>query len=263
MWQRIVTGAIGGAGFLAVLYVGGNLYLAAIVLLATIALREICEMVRISSLRVESLLATVYLWLLLFSMVKPKLLPAVTPFAATVGFIFVGLLWTVFSRNRATFHTIGYLLTGALYVGIGFAFMAQTRFLTDGFVITLLILFSTWASDSGALFIGKAWGKRKLAPVVSPNKTIAGSLGAIASAMVVGTVFWLIVRGPYTLSYTLFLSAVISVFGQLGDLIESALKRTNDVKDSGRILPGHGGVLDRFDSLIYSFIFLYLFQLIG
>ncbi|MDD2498702.1 MAG: phosphatidate cytidylyltransferase, partial [Desulfitobacteriaceae bacterium] len=131
---------------------------------------------------------------------------------------------------------------------------------TQGFVIILLVFIMTWATDTGAFFAGNYFGRKKLSPNISPNKTVEGSLGGIAlclfAAMTLG--HFLRFMDPLPL---FILAAVGSVAGQLGDLVESAVKRWAGVKDSGSILPGHGGVLDRFDSLIMAAPVVYYFLL--
>ena len=121
-----------------------------------------------------------------------------------------------------------------------------------------------WITDSGAYLIGRKLGKHKLAPHVSPNKTWEGSIGgSLVSVIVVGLYLaFSPVKFAYGLPIMLLLTVVLSVGGQIGDLIESAFKRHYGVKDSGRILPGHGGILDRFDSLLFVLPLMHLFGLI-
>ena len=125
-------------------------------------------------------------------------------------------------------------------------------------------MFIVWSTDSGAYFIGRKFGKTKLIPSVSPNKTVEGSLGGIACAIVVAVlmVFLYPNKAPdISLFKLIILVAIFSIVGQLGDLVESSLKRHFGVKDSGKILPGHGGILDRFDSLIFVFPIMHLLGL--
>ena len=112
--------------------------------------------------------------------------------------------------------------------------------------------------------IGRQFGKRKLLPRISPNKTIEGSLGGIACAVLTSFVFMLIDRSvyaPHHFFVMLLLVALFSIFAQFGDLVESAIKRHFGVKDSGKLIPGHGGILDRFDSMIFVFPIMHLFGL--
>lgn len=264
MWQRILTAVVAGGGFLAVLSLGGNAYLTLLAAIAGIAYGEYCEMRRISWFRVESVVGLLYVWFLFFLLAVPKPFAAISPFTVTIVFLFVWMLWTVISRNRVTVDTVGYLFVGALYIGAGFAFMAATRFVQDGLWVSLFVIAVTWVTDSGAYLVGKRWGKHKLWPAISPKKTVEGSIAGVVFASLTGILFGTLFKGSlFSLPDAFLLAVLISVLGQLGDLIESALKRANNVKDSGHLLPGHGGMLDRFDSLLFTFMCLHIFQLIG
>lgn len=166
-----------------------------------------------------------------------------------VGLALIMLSTTVVSKNRFTFVDMGFCVLAVAYIGIGFMYFFETR--ESGLIYILYALLIVWVTDTGAYLFGKAFGRRKLWPQISPNKTIEGSLGGTLVSVIIPIVFvttglmegsmWLLI--PFTI--------VLSIFGQMGDLVESALKRHFDVKDSGTFLPGHGGILDRFDSFIF------------
>ena len=149
------------------------------------------------------------------------------------------------------FDDAGALVLGAVYAGFGFHFMIQAR--TESLWMLLYALLIVWITDSGAYLIGRKIGKHKLAPKISPNKTWEGSIGGtLAAVVIVGAyVFFMKPYFKYNFALMLILTLVFSIGGQFGDLIESAFKRHYGVKDSGKILPGHGGILDRFDSLLF------------
>jgi len=123
-----------------------------------------------------------------------------------------------------------------------------------GLITLSLPLVATFATDVGAYFIGRTLGRTKLAPTVSPNKTVEGLLGGLASAFLALFVYTWLIQGafPFGRGELLAFSVLLSFAAQLGDLTESMLKRYAGVKDSGHFLPGHGGLLDRLDSLIFS-----------
>jgi phosphatidate cytidylyltransferase len=141
----------------------------------------------------------------------------------------------------------------------------RTMSVPSGALLLLLPMFITWASDTGAYAVGKAIGKHKLAPAVSPGKTIEGAVGALVASVVVGWAYahW-ILRPAAHLDFrwapagAILFSLVVSVSGQVGDLAESLFKREVGVKDSSRIIPGHGGILDRFDSLLFALPFSFV-----
>ena len=147
-------------------------------------------------------------------------------------------------------------------MGIGFNALLDARM--AGFDKVLLALFIVWATDSGAYLVGRRYGVRRLAPRVSPNKTVEGSLGGIASAVLVTFIFMLFdrnVAAPHHMFVMLLFTVFFSIAGQFGDLVESAIKRHFGVKDSGKFIPGHGGVLDRFDSMLFVFPLMHFFGL--
>lgn len=122
----------------------------------------------------------------------------------------------------------------------------------QGLAWVLAVVLSTWAGDSAAYLAGRAFGRRKLAPVVSPGKTLEGALGGLLAAMIVSAAVFTM-SGVFPAWTGAIVGAVIGVSGQLGDLSESFLKRQSGVKDSGDLIPGHGGMLDRVDALLFAF----------
>jgi phosphatidate cytidylyltransferase len=262
--QRILTGVIGGAAFLAILILGGAWFIAVISLLAAIAYYEWINMSKIRMISIPSLIGFMYLATLLFSTLPVGLNKIGFQFNHEyiwMSFVFVLLLFIVFSKNNFSIEQAGALIIGVVYIGFGFVYFIETRIHHELYTI-LFILLIVWCTDSAAYFIGKRFGKNKLWPSISPNKTVEGSLGGIAVAILAGIIFQLLTDNFDSFIYVMILSLIISAVGQVGDLVESAMKRQYGIKDSGEILPGHGGVLDRFDSLLFVFPVLYVFQLI-
>lgn len=257
MKQRIITGAIGGAAFLSLLYFGGVGYG---ILLFFIAILGFYEWLRMNSIHMWNIssiigfLFTTYYFL-------PSSFTGGLSVEAFMWELILLLIVPVLTRNKSSVIEISYILLGSIYLGTSLHFMMETRTLENGFLITLVILIAVWTTDSAAYFVGKAIGKHKLWPSISPNKTIEGSIGGIVFTIAIVVILALFAHG-LTLSYAILLALTVSISGQLGDLVESAVKRTLGVKDSGKILPGHGGILDRFDSLIFVFPVLHLFSLI-
>jgi phosphatidate cytidylyltransferase len=127
--------------------------------------------------------------------------------------------------------------------------------------LILFLLIPTWASDTAAYFVGRKFGKNKLSPTLSPAKTVEGFLGGLAASIIASFLFWSYfltdIHFIFGASMALFVGLVVGVFGPVGDLSESALKREARVKDSGTFLPGHGGALDRIDSILFSSVFFF------
>ena len=146
---------------------------------------------------------------------------------------------------------------GAAYVGVLFPYFALLRNGSGGIRMLLLVILLVVVSDSGAYFVGMYLGRTKLAPNVSPNKTVEGAAGGLIATTAAGLLLFQIRGGSWDTGPVLLFSAMISLLAQLGDLAGSALKRAGGVKDSGWIFPGHGGLLDRTCSLVFAVVFAY------
>jgi phosphatidate cytidylyltransferase len=146
---------------------------------------------------------------------------------------------------------------GAAYVGFLFPFFSLVRNSPGGNDKLLLVILLVVVTDSGAYFVGRFTGRTKLAPNVSPNKTVEGAVGGLLATIVSGWAIVRIIGGTWDLGSVLLFSAITSILAQLGDLAGSALKRAAGVKDSGWIFPGHGGLLDRTCSLVFPLVFAY------
>ncbi|SES76040.1 phosphatidate cytidylyltransferase [Oceanobacillus limi] len=263
MKQRIQTAILALIIFIPIVLYGSLPFSILIYLLATLGLIELLKMHKIPIFSLPSLLAIGLVWLIV--------LPETTEISTYILFnktelimLFVMLLlaYTVLVKNKFTFDDSGFILLAALYVGMGFYYFHETRIASDGLSLIFFVLLVVWATDTGAYFSGKSFGKNKLWPQISPNKTIEGAIGGIILATIVGVTYYVIFPLSYSISIIIIVSVLVSIFGQIGDLVESAFKRHYDVKDSGNLLPGHGGVLDRFDSLIFVFPMLHFLQFI-
>ncbi len=149
---------------------------------------------------------------------------------------------------------------GIIYIPLALSMLVFIHAGSGGVYWVIWLLIVCFANDTGAFYAGRFFGKHKLAPNISPNKTIEGSVGGITASVVAGGVFCFIFFSDLHLALLTIPSALImAVAGQIGDLFESAMKRVNHIKDSGRILPGHGGMLDRIDGLLLAVPVLYAF----
>ncbi|CAM3306164.1 phosphatidate cytidylyltransferase [Zobellia roscoffensis] len=169
------------------------------------------------------------------------------------------LLFYLFSKRTRLFNTVQKFLIGLFYVGGGCIFLTMIPYTNNDFAKFLIIgiFILIWVNDSFAYIVGRSFGRTKLFPAVSPKKTIEGALGGLVFA--VGSAYFMAKYEPILNPMQwVVLAVVIVIAGNLGDLIESKFKRTAGVKDSGAILPGHGGMLDRLDSLIFAAPFAYL-----
>jgi len=158
---------------------------------------------------------------------------------------------------------LAFTILGIVYGGLSFTFLAFLRrdLGPAGGDAIALALTTAWLSDTGGYFAGKYLGRRKLYPAISPNKTWAGAVGGVAAALIGGFVVERWRLRELTAIDVIVLSGVGSVLGQLGDLVESLIKRARGVKDSGDILPGHGGLLDRVDAVLFIAPWFYLYAI--
>jgi phosphatidate cytidylyltransferase len=257
MKSRVITAIIGAALFLSLLIVG-NLPFAILILL--IALIGYYEYIRMNNTKILSITGMWGALAVLLIFIDNIFLEQKFSFIIILSMIIGYFLILIFSKNKVNFDIISYILLGVIYLSLSFLAMIEVRAWEDGLIIFLFILAANWGSDIGAFLVGVKFGKHKLAPAISPKKTIEGSIGGLAFALLVALGFGFALS-QYKLPILIIAALTISIIGQFGDLIESALKRTKEVKDSGTLLPGHGGILDRFDSLILIFFVIYVLNL--
>ena len=162
-------------------------------------------------------------------------------------------------RRREAFTMWTWTTCGILYVGLLLSYYVMTRGLAYGREWVILAIFATFATDTCAFFIGRALGRHPLAPMLSPGKTWEGAAGGLLGAIAAVLALTFILGLPVGTGYMILLGALIGVFAQLGDLVESMLKRTAGAKDSGRLIPGHGGILDRLDSIVFTGVVVYYY----
>ncbi|MBM7694855.1 phosphatidate cytidylyltransferase [Peribacillus deserti] len=260
MRQRIITGIIAAAVFLPLVIMGGVPLLATAYLLGTVGLYELFKMRKMPLLSMPSVLSYAALWIVLMPAAAFDNLTneMYTKLEIVLLLVLLLLTFTVLSKNKYTYDDAGFMIISVLYVGMGFYYFYETREIDNGLTYIFFTLFIIWATDSGAYFVGRAMGKRKLWPDISPNKTIEGAVGGIICGLLVAVVFFLFTNISDPLWKLAAISIFISIFGQIGDLVQSAYKRLYGIKDSGNILPGHGGILDRLDSLIFVLPILHL-----
>jgi phosphatidate cytidylyltransferase len=176
--------------------------------------------------------------------------------------VFIILAKTIIAHSKFTIRDAVYTIAGLIYIGLPFSHLTLLRFTDSSILLTKfgtistgaaylwIALVGTWATDTFAFFTGTYLGKHKLAPSISPGKTWEGTIGGL-----IGSVVAIAILGSFlkiSLINSIFIGLLIGVVAPIGDLVESAIKRFAGVKDSGRLLPGHGGVLDRFDSIMLT-----------
>lgn len=175
---------------------------------------------------------------------------------AVILFLMALMSVYVFGFPKFTANQVMAAYFSLIYAPVMLSFVFLTRELESGIYLVWAIFISSWISDTCAYLVGVFIGKHKLAPVLSPKKSIEGSIGGIAGSAIVGALFGLYLDKVLGAGEFVVLLAVVSAAGsvisQVGDLAASAIKRNHDIKDYGKLIPGHGGIMDRFDSVIFT-----------
>jgi phosphatidate cytidylyltransferase len=176
------------------------------------------------------------------------------------GAIVISLMLLLVRKDKANaFANWAWTIGGILYIGWLLSYMVSLRTYPDGRGWVFLAIACTFASDISAYLGGRTFGRHKLAPYVSPNKTWEGACFGILGAAIIGVLARLIFNIPVSYAGAVILGVMVSVFGQIGDLVKSLFKRNMTVKDSSQAIPGHGGFLDRMDSMAFAGVAVYLY----
>ena len=260
--SRTATAVVGIPILVVLVWAGPAWFAAVVALVAAAAALELTEMARRwgdRPIRSVAIAGAVGLVIGAYFMDSPssaqaRFLPIVSAGAG------VSLVWMLWLPKRGT-GLSGLMVTtmAALYAGALLFHAPLLRALDEGREWVLLLLLVSFASDTGAFLAGWAIGRRPLAPTVSPSKTWEGAVGGLAGALAVSVAAYYVFGLEARVWEVLVVGALIGTVGQLGDLAVSRLKRTAEVKDSGWLVPGHGGVLDRIDSIVFSLVVVYYF----
>lgn len=175
-------------------------------------------------------------------------------------YVILVLIFELFQHKVNPIHNWAYFILGQILIALPFSLLNYILFIDKWQPMILIAVFATiWVNDTGAYLVGVTFGKHRMFERVSPKKSWEGFIGGAVSALISGYIFSLFIP-QINLFYWLIFSEIIVVFGTFGDLMESLMKRALNVKDSGNVLPGHGGLLDRFDSMLLAapVVFIYL-----
>lgn len=262
MKNRVITSvAILAAMLTVVIFSEFIVYPLALALLAIIATFEVLRVIgshKISTLSIPAYLISAAFPLTAYFVDSNNSLEFLLILAAVV---FVYLVWlmgvSVFSKGKIAFSKVSETLVGVTYVAVSFTSLSLIRYINHNFGVFLVVLVFviSWTCDTAAFAVGSLIGKHKLIPEISPKKTVEGAIGGVVFSALLCALYGLgldlvIEKIQVNYLYLVLFGIILSVVSQLGDLIASLIKREHDVKDYGRIFPGHGGVLDRFDSVL-------------
>ena len=258
--ELLVRGGAGAAVVavvLGALYAGGMTWTVLVSVLALVSLGEFYSMLsrKFKVSRGVGFIAGVLILFTASEGIHPISLVLTLSITAFV-ILFVEILRRQIKGESFAIWNMGGTLGGILYIVIPWTFMILLRRLPSGAILLFTMFLCTWSCDVAAYIIGSKWGRIRLCENVSPKKTWEGFLGGLSAALLAGVAVAFILETP-PLPF-LFVGLICGVAGQIGDLAESVIKRETGVKDSGSVIPGHGGVLDRFDSILVSGLLVYV-----
>jgi len=250
---RLFSSIILMAVTITVVLLGGNVLFTALFIVSLIGMMELYRVVKINKavLGILGYMAGISFYLLLYFKLPQYQLMLFIIFLMLLMFVYV----IRFPKFRSEQVTIIYF--GLFYVSIMLSYIYQVRILEDGALLVWLIFIGAWGSDTCAYCVGILIGKHKIAPKLSPKKSVEGCIGGILGASLMGFIYATIFQNHITGIVNpqvvfAIIGAASSVISQIGDMAASAIKRNHDIKDYGDLIPGHGGILDRFDSIIFT-----------
>ena len=270
--KRIVTGLTFAVIVVILVCLGGIPFTAALCIIATLACLEFYRIVKSQAIQPSSWLGIVFSILLIVNAYIQQynfsFLPYPRDFTLpllVVLMTLIPLLWMLFRPNKDNaFINWGWTVAGILYIGWLLSFYVQIRLMENGLGWVFLVVSCTALCDVGAYAVGSNVGKHAMASSVSPGKTWEGSAGGLATSIIVAVILAIAFKLPLYYWQMIAAGLIIGVFAQLGDLVESLLKRNMRAKDAGNLLPGHGGMLDRVDShLLIAPVAYYLIVLVN
>lgn len=272
MKVRLITSTLGIALFLVLLFAPPLAFYIADVVVAGIAIYEVYSVagiVKKPTIAFAGILGT--LLCVLFGLAHLKMVDYSICFFAISLFIAYIFAIMIFDYKRVKLCDAAVAFFGALFPALLFSYIVPIRAHAQGQMLIIALFAATWGGDGGAYFVGIRFGKHKLSPRLSPKKTVEGAfggvLGSIAAMVIFSSILIYILKVPCNVPLLIVTGALCAVLGPIGDIATSAIKREFSVKDYGNIFPGHGGILDRFDSILLTTPFVYfmseVFNLIG
>lgn len=258
---RLLSGIVLVIIALVTIISGGPVLFATLLIVSWIGMRELYQAAGVKSERWNLLETVGYVGILAYYLAMAFLPERFQMLAVIFGLLLIMFVY-VFTYPKYQAGQIFAALFGIVYVGVMLSYIYQTRMLEGGKFLVWLTFFCSWGCDTCAYCVGMLIGKHKMAPVLSPKKSIEGAVGGVVGAALLGALYAWAISGFNTNSaHTPLLYAIICMVGALvsmvGDLAASAIKRQQKIKDYGTLIPGHGGILDRFDSVIFTAPIIY------
>lgn len=255
--ERLISGIVMVIILIATVGYGGNVLFAVVGIVSLIGMSELYKVFKVENkaLGVTGYLAAISYYAMLLLEKTEWMIPL------TLLFLILVMAVYVFTYPTFTAEQVMAVFFGFFYVSVMLSYVYQTRMLAEGAVLVWLIFISSWGCDTCAYCVGVLFGKHKMAPKLSPKKSIEGAVGGVAGAALIGALYALAVNHFAQVGAPVGMYAAIGAVGGLlsmvGDLAASAIKRNHNIKDYGKLIPGHGGILDRFDSVIFTAPIIY------
>jgi phosphatidate cytidylyltransferase len=251
---RLLSGILLVALALFTILSGGYILYFTMLLISLIGVHELYRAVKVEEKQVNLLSAVGYLGVAGYYLLVDFGLDAYIVMGL-IGVLIAFMFVYVFTYPKYRSEQVMSAFFGIIYVAVMLSYIYQTRNLEHGIFLVWLIFLCSWGCDTCAYCVGMLIGKHKMSPKLSPKKSVEGAVGGVVGAMLLGAIYGAIVgrymNGSYVMEFTLICGAG-ALISMVGDLAASAIKRNHDIKDYGKLIPGHGGILDRFDSVIFT-----------
>ena len=246
---RLISGIVLVIIALATIISGSWILFFTLLAVSLIGMRELYKVMKVSDEHVTVLELVGYLGAVLYYIAMKADFGNYGTMAIIISMILILFVY-VFGYPKYHAEQVMAAFFGVIYVAVMLSFIYHTRSLPDGKFLVWLIFLCSWGCDTCAYCVGMLIGKHKMAPVLSPKKSIEGAVGGVAGAALLGVIYAAATQGKMA-EYAL-IGAVGALISMVGDLAASAIKRNQNIKDYGKLIPGHGGILDRFDSVIIT-----------
>lgn len=246
---RLISGIVLVLAALLVIISGGPVLYGALMCVSVIGAGELMRAMKVHGSRYGLLEVTSFLTIIVYYTVL-FLGREDLQLAVLIGGVILNMFVYVFTYPRYHADQITAAFFSIVYAGVMLSFIYQTRMMEGGAFLVWLIFLCSWGCDTCAYCVGMLIGKHKMAPVLSPKKSVEGAAGGVVGAVLLGAVYGAAVKGEI-LEYGVICGAG-ALISMVGDLAASAIKRNHDIKDYGTLIPGHGGIMDRFDSVIFT-----------
>ena len=262
---RLISGIVLVIIALATIISGSWILFFTLLAVSLIGMRELYKVMKVSDEHVTVLELVGYLGAVLYYIAMKADFGNYGTMAIIISMILILFVY-VFGYPKYHAEQVMAAFFGVVYVGVMLSYIYQTRMIRDGAFLVWLIFLCSWGCDTCAYCVGMLIGKHKMSPVLSPKKSVEGAVGGVVGAALLGAIYAAVVGSHLEAENPVITYAIICAVGALismvGDLAASAIKRNHNIKDYGTLIPGHGGIMDRFDSVIFTAPVIYFLSVI-